>query len=82
VMKVLSVVGARPNYIKLAAVYEFFSDLFEHIIVDTGQHYDYEMNKIFFDQLEIPEPHYFLGVAVVLMVIKLVRLLNVLRRYY
>jgi UDP-N-acetylglucosamine 2-epimerase (non-hydrolysing) len=62
-IKILSVVGARPNYIKLAAVYKFFSDLFEHIIVDTGQHYDYEMNRIFFDQLEIPEPHYFLGVG-------------------
>jgi len=37
--------------------------LFEHIIVDTGQHYDYEINKIFFDQLEIPVPHYFLGVG-------------------
>jgi UDP-N-acetylglucosamine 2-epimerase (non-hydrolysing) len=62
-MKVLSVVGARPNYIKLAAVYEAFSKLFEHVIVDTGQHYDYEMNKVFFDQLEIPDPHYFLSVG-------------------
>jgi len=62
-MKVLSVVGARPNYVKLAAVYEFFSKFFEHVVVDTGQHYDYEMNKVFFDQLEIPEPHYFLGVG-------------------
>jgi UDP-N-acetylglucosamine 2-epimerase (non-hydrolysing) len=62
-MKVLSVVGARPNYIKLAAVYEFFSQFFEHVVVDTGQHYDYEMNKVFFDQLGIPEPHYFLGVG-------------------
>jgi UDP-N-acetylglucosamine 2-epimerase (non-hydrolysing) len=62
-MKVLSVVGARPNYVKLAAVYEFFSRFFEHVVVDTGQHYDYEMNKVFFDQLEIPEPHYFLGVG-------------------
>ena len=62
-MKLLSIVGARPNYIKLAAVYDVFSRLFEHIIVDTGQHYDYEMNRIFFDQLSIPEPNYFLDVG-------------------
>jgi UDP-N-acetylglucosamine 2-epimerase (non-hydrolysing) len=61
--KILSIVGARPNYIKLAAVYDVFSRFFEHIIVDTGQHYDYEMNRIFFDQLEIPSPHYFLDVG-------------------
>jgi UDP-N-acetylglucosamine 2-epimerase (non-hydrolysing) len=62
-MKLLSIVGARPNYIKLAAVYDVFSRLFEHIIVDTGQHYDYEMNRIFFNQLSIPAPNYFLGVG-------------------
>jgi len=61
-MKILSIVGARPNYIKLAAVYEAFK-IFEHVVVDTGQHYDYEMNRVFHDQLNIPEPHYFLGVG-------------------
>jgi UDP-N-acetylglucosamine 2-epimerase (non-hydrolysing) len=63
IIKVLSIVGARPNYVKLAAVYDVFSGSFEHMIVDTGQHYDYEMNRIFFDQLEIPSPHYFLDVG-------------------
>jgi UDP-N-acetylglucosamine 2-epimerase (non-hydrolysing) len=62
-MKLLSIVGARPNYIKLAAVYDVFSRSFEHIIVDTGQHYDYEMNRISLDQLSIPEPNYFLDVG-------------------
>jgi len=62
-VKILSVVGARPNYIKLAAVYDVFSEVFDHIVVDTCQHYDYEMNKVFYEQLEIPEPHYFLGVG-------------------
>lgn len=61
-VKVLSVVGARPNYVKLAAVWEAFS-MFEHVVVDTGQHYDYEMNRVFFEQLSVPEPHYFLGVG-------------------
>jgi UDP-N-acetylglucosamine 2-epimerase (non-hydrolysing) len=62
-VKILSVVGARPNYVKLAAIYNAFSKLFDHVVVDTGQHYDYEMNKVFYEQLEIPEPHYFLGVG-------------------
>jgi len=62
-MKVLSIIGARPNYVKLAAVHEIFNHLFEHIVVDTGQHYDYEMNRIFFDQLSIPKPDYFLSVG-------------------
>uniref|UniRef100_A0A7J3Z7T9 UDP-N-acetylglucosamine 2-epimerase (Non-hydrolyzing) n=1 Tax=Ignisphaera aggregans TaxID=334771 RepID=A0A7J3Z7T9_9CREN len=61
-IKVVSIVGARPNYVKLAAVYEAFK-VFEHVTVDTGQHYDYEMNRTFYDQLGIPEPHYFLGVG-------------------
>ena len=62
-MKILSVVGTRPNYVKLAAIYDAFSELFDYVVVDTGQHYDYEMNKVFYEQLEIPEPHYFLGVG-------------------
>jgi len=62
-VKILSVVGTRPNYVKLAAIYDAFSELFDHVVVDTGQHYDYEMNKVFYEQLEIPEPHYFLGVG-------------------
>ena len=62
-MKIASIVGARPNYVKLAAIYDALSKLFDHVVVDTGQHYDYEMNKVFYEQLEIPEPHYFLGVG-------------------
>jgi UDP-N-acetylglucosamine 2-epimerase (non-hydrolysing) len=63
IKKVVSVVGARPNYVKLSGVHGLFSRLFRHVIVDTGQHYDYEMSRIFFEQLSIPEPHYFLGVG-------------------
>ena len=62
-MKVASIVGARPNYIKLAAVFDVFRANFVHVTVDTGQHYDYEMNRVFFKQLGIPEPDYFLGVG-------------------
>jgi len=62
-MKIVSIVGARPNYVKLASVYDVFSKFFDHLVVDTGQHYDYEMNRVFFEQLEVPEPDYFLGVG-------------------
>jgi UDP-GlcNAc3NAcA epimerase len=48
-VKVLSVVSARPNYVKLAAMYDAFSNLFDHVVVDNGEHYDYEMNKIFYE---------------------------------
>jgi len=61
-IKVVSIVGARPNYVKLVAVYEAFSEVFDHV-VDTGQHYDYEISRVFYDQLGLPESHYFLGVG-------------------
>jgi len=62
-MKVLSVVGARPNFVKLAAVEPYFSKLFDHVVVHTGQHYDYELSRVFLEHFDIPEPHYFLGVG-------------------
>ena len=61
--KILSVVGARPNFVKLAGVEPWFSKLFHHIVVHTGQHYDYELSTIFFEHLKIREPDYYLGVG-------------------
>ena len=51
--KIASVVGARPNFIKLAPIHKLMNDLniqisFEHIIIHTGQHYDYKLSEIFF----------------------------------
>ena len=64
-MKIVTVVGARPQFIKAATVSRVVRDKIsiEEIIVHTGQHYDSNMSKIFFDELDIPKPHYNLGVG-------------------
>jgi UDP-N-acetylglucosamine 2-epimerase (non-hydrolysing) len=65
-IKVVLVAGARPNFMKIAPVWSEMNRLssdFEPIILHTGQHYDYEMSKVFFEDLDLPEPHYFLGVG-------------------
>ncbi|WAC09968.1 non-hydrolyzing UDP-N-acetylglucosamine 2-epimerase [Dyadobacter pollutisoli] len=64
-MKVLNIVGARPNFVKIAPLHRAFSQYPDMIskIVHTGQHYDSVMSGIFFDQLDLPKPDFFLGVA-------------------
>jgi UDP-N-acetylglucosamine 2-epimerase (non-hydrolysing) len=64
-LKVMTVVGTRPEIIRLARVMYALdnSDAIEHIIVHTGQNYDYELNQIFFDDLAIRKPDYFLNAA-------------------
>ena len=64
-LKVLTVVGTRPEIIRLARVMAKLdeSDAIEHILVHTGQNYDYELNQIFFDDLGIRKPDYFLEAA-------------------
>jgi UDP-N-acetylglucosamine 2-epimerase (non-hydrolysing) len=64
-LKVMTVVGTRPEIIRLARVMSALdnSEAIEHIIVHTGQNYDYELNQIFFDDLEIRKPDYFLNAA-------------------
>ena len=64
--KVVLVAGARPNFMKIAPLWLEMNRVpsdFEPIILHTGQHYDYEMSKVFFEDLDLPEPHYFLGVG-------------------
>ncbi len=62
-MKIASVVGVRPQFVKASVVSRELRKRHEEILIHTGQHYDYEMNKIFFEELCIPEPDYYLGVG-------------------
>jgi UDP-N-acetylglucosamine 2-epimerase len=62
-MKVITLLGTRPDIIRLSRVMKKLDQYFEHIMVHTGQNYDYELNAIFFEQLEIRKPDYFLNVA-------------------
>ena len=61
--KVMSVVGVRSNFVKLAALHEFLEKDYDHVVVHTGQHYDYELSRAFFECLELPEPDYNLEVG-------------------
>lgn len=60
---VISIVGARPNFVKLASVYRNFPKRINHLILHTGQHYDFEMSEIFFRNFKIPKPDFNLEVA-------------------
>ena len=62
-MNVVSVVGARPQFIKAFAVSRELRPAHNEILVHTGQHYDEEMSDVFFDELGMPEPDYNLGVG-------------------
>jgi len=59
-LKVMTVVGTRPEIIKLSQVMKELDKYVEHIIVHTGQNYDYELNELFFEQLGIRKPDFFL----------------------
>ncbi len=62
-LKVLTVVGTRPEIIRLSRVLAKLDEHCEHILVHTGQNYDYELNQVFFDDLGIRKPDYFLNAA-------------------
>lgn len=62
-LKVISVVGTRPEIIRLSRVLAKLDEHCEHTLVHTGQNYDYELNEVFFNDLKVRKPDYFLGAA-------------------
>jgi UDP-N-acetylglucosamine 2-epimerase (non-hydrolysing) len=62
-LKVMTVVGTRPEIIRLSRVLAKLDEHCDHILVHTGQNYDYELSQIFFDDLGVRKPDYFLGAA-------------------
>lgn len=62
-LKVMTVVGTRPEIIRLSRVMDKLDKYCDHIIVHTGQNYDYELNEIFFSDLGVRKPDYFLNAA-------------------
>ena len=62
-MKVVSVVGARPQFIKIAVLSAAFRRSFDEVLVHTGQHYDHEMSQVFFDRLGVAEPAHHLEIG-------------------
>ena len=62
-LKLITILGTRPEIIKMSAIIKKCDQYFEHILVHTGQNYDYELNKVFFDDLGLREPDYYLSVV-------------------
>lgn len=62
-LKVATILGTRPEIIRLAECIKLCDQYFEHILIHTGQNYDYELNEIFFEDLNLRKPDFFLNVA-------------------
>ena len=62
-LRLMTIIGTRPEIIKMSEIIKKADRYFNHILVDTGQNYDYELNKVFFEDLRLREPDYYLGVV-------------------
>ncbi len=60
--KIMTIIGTRPEIIRLSIIITKVDDYFNHILVHTGQNYDYNLNELFFKELEVRKPDYFLGI--------------------
>ena len=79
-IRIVTIIGARPQIIKAAAISrtirDFFTETIQEIIVHTGQHYDENMSQVFIEQLQIPSPHYNLGIGSSSHVIQTARMIE------
>lgn len=62
-LRLMTIVGTRPEIIKMSEIIKKADKYFDHVLVHTGQNYDYELNKVFFEDLGLREPDYYLGVV-------------------
>ena len=62
-MKIATILGTRPEIIRLSRVIAALDRYSDHVLIHTGQNYDYELDKVFFEDLEIRQPDYFLQAA-------------------
>ena len=62
-LKLMTILGTRPEIIKMSAIIKKCDKYFEHLLVHTGQNYDYTLNEVFFRDLGLREPDYYLGVV-------------------
>jgi UDP-N-acetylglucosamine 2-epimerase len=62
-LKLMTIVGTRPEIIKMSAIIKKSDKYFDHVLVHTGQNYDYNLNEVFFEDLGLREPDYYLGVV-------------------
>lgn len=62
-IKIVTVVGTRPEIIRLSRIIAILDEFTDHVLVHTGQNYDYELNEVFFSDLGIRKPDYFLEAA-------------------
>lgn len=62
-LKLMTIVGTRPEIIKMSAIIKKCDKYFDHVLVHTGQNYDYQLNQVFFNDLGLREPDYYLGVV-------------------
>ena len=62
-LKLMTIVGTRPEIIKMSAIIKKADKYFDQVLVHTGQNYDYTLNEVFFKDLGLREPDYYLGVV-------------------